>query len=82
MGSYHVRQSGMITHFCLFQGNKLTGPATIFAANGDRIELCYDDGVVSGKATIKGANGDKEHCVYSNGVKHGPATYIWKAGHK
>ena len=26
----------------------------IFAANGDRIELSYEDGVVNGKATIKG----------------------------
>ena len=26
----------------------------IFAANGDRIELSYENGVVSGKATIKG----------------------------
>ena len=26
----------------------------IFAANGDRIELSYENGVVNGKATIKG----------------------------
>ena len=26
----------------------------IFAANGDRIEFTYENGVVSGKATIKG----------------------------
>ena len=36
------------------QNNKLNGPAMIFAANGDRIELSYEDGVVNGKATIKG----------------------------
>ena len=28
----------------------------IFAANGDRIELSYENGVVNGKATIKGMN--------------------------
>ena len=36
------------------QDNKLNGPAMIFAANGDRIELTYENGVVNGKATIKG----------------------------
>ena len=40
--------------FIFFQDNKLNGPAMIFAANGDRIELSYENGVVNGKATIKG----------------------------
>ena len=40
--------------FHSFQNNKLNGPAMIFAANGDRIELTYENGVVNGKATIKG----------------------------
>ena len=58
------------------------GPATIFAANGDRLEINYEDNIIHGKATISGGNGDKETCVYKNGVKQGPATYVWKAGHR
>ena len=68
--------------FWTFQNNKLQGQATIFASNGDRIELNYDNGVVHGKANIRGNNGDRESCSFLKGVKHGPATYIWKAGHK
>ena len=64
------------------QNNKLSGRATLFAANGDRLEFNYDDGVVSGKALIRGNNGDKETCTYVDGVKHGPAVYMWKAGHQ
>jgi hypothetical protein len=64
------------------QDNRLQGTATIFAANGDRIELNYSNGVVDGKATIKGNNGDRETCNFVKGVKHGQATYVWKAGHK
>ena len=64
------------------QENRLTGPAIIFAANGDRIEFNYQDGVVDGQAIVTGSNGDKEVCSYQNGVKHGPATYVWKAGHR
>ena len=43
----------------VFQNNKLNGSAIIFAANGDRIEFTYEDGVINGKATIKG-----EHMCY------------------
>ena len=37
------------------------GRSTLFAANGDRIEFNYEDGVVAGKALIRGNNGDKEY---------------------
>ena len=63
------------------QDNKLTGPASLFSATGERIEFEYSDGVVHGPAKIKGG-GDMEECCYVNGVKHGKATYYWKAGHK
>ena len=63
------------------QDNKLTGPASLFSATGERIEFEYSDGVVHGPAKIKGG-GDMEECQYVNGVKHGKATYYWKAGHK
>ena len=36
-----------------YQDNKLTGPSVIFAANGDKLELNYVDGMVEGKACIK-----------------------------
>ena len=81
-----------------FQDNKLTGPASLFSASGERIEFEYVDGVVHGAAKIKvGTNiqnidctlvilrqggGDMEECSYVNGVKHGKACYYWKAGHK
>ena len=65
-----------------FKNNKLMGRSTLFAANGDRIEFNYEDGVVAGKALIRGNNGDKEQCTYVDGVKHGPAVYMWKGGHR
>ena len=34
----------------------------IFAANGDRLEISYENGVVNGKATIKGKRGNKYVC--------------------
>ena len=37
----------------MFQENKLTGPAALFAASGERIEFEYQDGVVHGPAKIK-----------------------------
>ena len=79
------------------QDNKLTGPASLFAASGERIEFEYQDGVVHGPAKIKvviddtenddnhdmfQGGGDIEECIYVNGVKHGKAVYHWKAGHK
>ena len=36
-----------------FQDNKLTGPASLFSASGERIEFEYVDGVVHGAAKIK-----------------------------
>ena len=71
--------SGLYYPHC--QDNKLTGPASLFSATGERIEFEYSDGVVHGPAKIKGG-GDMEECQYVNGVKHGKATYYWKAGHK
>ena len=38
------------------QNNKLNGPAMLFMANGDRLEISYENGVVHGNATIKGRN--------------------------
>ncbi len=35
------------------QDNKLTGPASLFAASGERIEFEYLDGVVHGPAKIR-----------------------------
>ena len=35
------------------QDNKLTGPASLFSASGERIEFEYSDGVVHGPAKIK-----------------------------
>ena len=35
------------------QENKLTGPAALFAASGERIEFEYQDGVVHGPAKIR-----------------------------
>ena len=35
------------------QDNKLTGPASLFSASGERIEFEYCDGVVHGPAKIK-----------------------------
>ena len=66
----------------LLQGNRLTGPATLFASNGHRLEFCYEDGLAQGKASVVGANGDREECAYVQGAKQGPATYLWKAGHR
>ena len=37
----------------MFQENKLTGPAALFAASGERIEFEYQDGVVHGPAKIR-----------------------------
>ena len=37
----------------MFKDNKLTGPAALFAASGERIEFEYQDGVVHGPAKIK-----------------------------
>ena len=39
-----------------FQDNKLTGPASLFSASGERIEFEYVDGVVHGPAKIKVEN--------------------------
>ena len=39
-----------------FQDNKLTGPASLFSASGERIEFEYVDGVVHGPAKIKVVN--------------------------
>merc|ERR1712039_887634 len=64
-----------------YKENKLTGPAALFAASGERIEFEYQDGVVHGPAKIRGG-GDTEECNYTNGVKHGKAIYTWKAGEK
>ena len=40
--------------FFPIQNNKLNGPAMLFMANGDRLEISYENGVVHGNATIKG----------------------------
>ena len=37
----------------MLQENKLTGPAALFAASGERIEFEYQDGVVHGPAKIR-----------------------------
>jgi hypothetical protein len=37
----------------MFKDNKLTGPAALFAASGERIEFEYQYGVVHGPAKIK-----------------------------
>lgn len=50
------------TAYCMYwQENKLTGPAALFAASGERIEFEYLDGVVHGSATIKVINKYTKH---------------------
>ncbi len=66
----------------LKKGNRLIGPATLFASNGHRVEFNYEDGVAQGEAVISGAQGDREQFKYGKGVKQGPATYLWKQGHR
>ena len=56
MRTYKVRTEEGLSDslsFSFHQDNKLTGPASLFSASGERIEFEYCDGVVHGPAKIK-----------------------------